>query len=661
MGLQTAPGSGTPPRAEIPPMAGTPLDAWARGVSHTLYYTPRPQGARVTGPGNRTPITVNSAPLPTSEESRLIGSVLGNFRIIERLGAGGMGTVYLGKNELIGSKVAVKVLHPSLANDPMLVERFHAEARAANLVGHENLVRIFDLNRLPDGGYYLVMEYLEGQPLSALLGKAMAPERAVAILSQTCQAVAAAHEKGVVHRDLKPENIFLIRNGDRDDFVKVVDFGIAKLRSSNTGLTATGTITGTPEYMSPEQWHGAVLDHRVDIYALGVTAWAMLAGEPPFRGEPLALYAQHCTASIPSLRARNPNVSEVLERAIFKALEKDRDKRWPDGKAMARALEQALEAPVLQPPPVIASALPPVKKKPEPPKPQFKARFTIQGKNKEVQDLTHATASDLRKGSVFLQTPQPHPALRTRGQLTVTIGRSEITTVAEVVHLVCPQKSAEWNTAVGFAVEFCEPSHAFVAAVNRTLTGESSAPEPVNVSEDADVTRLLREIEGRKGNDPYRLLELGPDAEQRLVTMRLRLLDNRVAESRKKSLPAEQQKRLDVAAARIESARKEIGEPATRAMHDALRVEGGNFRGVARCIGAGLRDGEIQALRREFFAMRPGAETAALVNAISARAQARGGSTDSALREWEAALTLDPLNLEFHREYWSLLRTCKKP
>src|SRR5689334_7310123 len=156
----------------------------------------------------------------------LIGSVLGSFRIERRLGRGGMGTVYLGCHVVIGSKVAVKVLHPELATDPDLVQRFYSEARAVNLIGHENIVSIFDVNVTASGLPYLVMEHLEGQSLSTLTRSPIAPPTAINILAQACAGLHAAHKHGVVHRDLKPDNLFLTRKaGGQGWFVKILDFG----------------------------------------------------------------------------------------------------------------------------------------------------------------------------------------------------------------------------------------------------------------------------------------------------------------------------------------------------------------------------------------------------------------------------------------------------
>src|SRR5512140_742225 len=178
----------------------------------------------------------------------LLGTQLGSFRRGKRLGGGGMGAVYLGRQIFIGSKVAVKVLHPHLAKVPELVERFQAEALAANLIGHENIVSIFDLARAPDGTPYLVMEYLEGMPLSELC-RWPVPERvAFPILAQVCDALEAAHERGVVHQDLKPENIFLARSHHQEHFVKLLDFGIAQLLDPPPGSQRPSIrlVAGTP-------------------------------------------------------------------------------------------------------------------------------------------------------------------------------------------------------------------------------------------------------------------------------------------------------------------------------------------------------------------------------------------------------------------------------
>ncbi|MCA9602619.1 MAG: serine/threonine protein kinase, partial [Myxococcales bacterium] len=200
---------------------------------------------------------------PPSPADDKVGLVLGGkYRILRKLGAGGMGSVYEAEHELIGKRVAIKTLNAEFVKEPSVVERFRREARAATAAGNEHIIDVTDLGELPDGSPFLVMEFLEGQDFSGVLESegALPAGRVARIVRQVCDALGAAHAQGIVHRDLKPENIFLVqRKGDRD-FVKVLDFGISKMREAGEGvnksLTQTGTALGTPHYMSPEQAQG---------------------------------------------------------------------------------------------------------------------------------------------------------------------------------------------------------------------------------------------------------------------------------------------------------------------------------------------------------------------------------------------------------------------
>ncbi|TMA11518.1 MAG: serine/threonine protein kinase, partial [Deltaproteobacteria bacterium] len=224
----------------------------------------------------------------TTETARdeMIGRVVGSWRVIKLLGEGGMGSVYMGEHPAIGSKVAIKMLHPRFDADERIVERFFNEAKAVNVIGHENIVSILDFNVADGRRHYFVMEFLHGRALQALVeaGTPLPLERVGPILLQCCRALQAAHERGIVHRDFKPDNVFLIDRSGRADFVKLVDFGIAKLTDSpNAHLTQTGTVMGTPAYMSPEQAAGeSTIDARSDIYSLGVTMFQMMTGKQPF-------------------------------------------------------------------------------------------------------------------------------------------------------------------------------------------------------------------------------------------------------------------------------------------------------------------------------------------------------------------------------------------
>ncbi len=304
-----------------------------------------------------------------SQPDELIGTLVAErYRIKERLGRGGMGTVFLAEHEAIHKKVALKVLHPEYSAKPDLVERFQREAISASRVKHINVLEVFDFGELPNGCFYLAMEFLEGHDLADELErrKALPADRVLIIAKQICRALAAAHSRGVVHRDLKPENVFLSRTADGEEVVKIVDFGIAQLRAPDEAakseptrrrLTRTGMIFGTPEYMSPEQAQGARSDHRVDVYATGVILFEMLTGAVPFTAETfLGVLQAHLNKPLLPMKHFYPEVqvSEELEAVIAHALEKDADKRFARMNDLAAALVDTAEGRNLR-----ASVLPP--------------------------------------------------------------------------------------------------------------------------------------------------------------------------------------------------------------------------------------------------------------------------------------------------------------
>ncbi|HEX8908025.1 MAG TPA: serine/threonine-protein kinase, partial [Anaeromyxobacteraceae bacterium] len=277
----------------------------------------------------------------------LIGQVLGDrYRLLARIGEGGMGTVYRAEHVVLRKRMAVKVLRPELSADLDLVRRFQQEAIAASAIGQENIVDVTDFGRTAQGSLYFVMEELEGVGLSALLvGGPLPVERAVLILAQVCRALAAAHGRGIVHRDLKPDNVIVVRREDGSDFVKVVDFGISKNGTSPEGgrLTRAGTIIGTPEYMAPEQGAAATVDQRADIYAFGVLAYELLTGTLPFHGDSaVATLLQHQTRSPEPPGQRRPGLPAELEALVLKALEKRPQARQQSMAEVASELTRVL-------------------------------------------------------------------------------------------------------------------------------------------------------------------------------------------------------------------------------------------------------------------------------------------------------------------------------
>jgi serine/threonine-protein kinase len=277
----------------------------------------------------------------------IIGQTIGNYLVTQKLGEGGMGAVYLAEHPSIGKKVALKVLHSEFSSNEDVVTRFFNEAKAVNNIGHPNIVDITDYGIIQGLGkehlVYFIMEYLGGVTLSKVIRteSPIAPERSLNIALQVADALAASHRCGIIHRDLKPDNIMLTSRGRERDFVKLLDFGIAKLTGGAAGSskTRTGIVMGTPAYMSPEQCDGrGNIDHRTDVYALGIVIYEMLCGRVPFLGEGYGeVLVQHLTQPpVPPSQFRivNPHVEAV----VLKALEKRVEMRYPTMEEMIRAI-----------------------------------------------------------------------------------------------------------------------------------------------------------------------------------------------------------------------------------------------------------------------------------------------------------------------------------
>ena len=282
------------------------------------------------------------------ERDPLIGTVVdGRYRVESVLGVGGMGVVYRATHAIIDRPLAIKVLRAEGSRDPKVVERFTREARAASAIGNEHIVDITDFGLLPDGATYFVMELLEGACLADLLRdkrRLIDRARTFDIGMQLCDALGAAHGRGIVHRDLKPDNIHLIERGGSLDFVKVLDFGIAKVSGASNKLTRAGQVFGTPHYMSPEQCAGTAVDHRADVYATGVILYEMVSGRVPFDAEAMGeILAKHLKeAPVPPSALPPPtDVSPELEAIIMRCLAKSPDDRYQSMDELRADLESA--------------------------------------------------------------------------------------------------------------------------------------------------------------------------------------------------------------------------------------------------------------------------------------------------------------------------------
>ncbi|HEY0255194.1 MAG TPA: serine/threonine-protein kinase, partial [Kofleriaceae bacterium] len=300
---------------------------------------------------------------PTSSEyDRLVGETLdGRYFVQRKIGEGGMGVVFAARHAVIERPLAIKVLKREVMRDTATIKRFVQEAKAASRIGHPNIVDVTDFGTTPDGMTYSVMEYVDGITLSRAIkdGAPFDGVRAIRVAQQIARALGAAHEKGIVHRDLKPENVFLIQRDERIDFVKIVDFGIAKVqpiegKPEGPRLTRAGSVFGTPEYMAPEQAAGkSDTDGRVDIYALGTILYEMMTGRVPHRSDSTVrtIAMQMLDPIMPPSQVRpDLPISKPLELAIMKALAKKREDRFQTMAELNTALEAAAKSQLAVPP-----------------------------------------------------------------------------------------------------------------------------------------------------------------------------------------------------------------------------------------------------------------------------------------------------------------------
>lgn len=286
----------------------------------------------------------------SAEGDALLGTILaGRYRIEKLIGSGGMGAVYRAEHVHMRKAVAVKVLHREMTAFPEVVARFEREAVAAGRIDHPHVVAASDFGRLDNGSFYLALEFVEGQSLAKRIdrGGALEPERALRIARQILEALHAAHSVGIVHRDLKPDNVMLVEREGDPDYVKVLDFGIAKIKVEDSGdqqvLTKIGTVFGTPEYMSPEQARGDLVDARADLYTVGVILYEMLSGVSPFKDQDLVVVlTRHLTADPPPLP---DSIDPVIVDLVMLMLRKSPDERVQSAQELIERIDVLLGSP----------------------------------------------------------------------------------------------------------------------------------------------------------------------------------------------------------------------------------------------------------------------------------------------------------------------------
>jgi serine/threonine protein kinase len=433
----------------------------------------------------------------------LVGKVLGYYRVVRRLGSGGMGTVYQAEQTRIGARVALKVLHPHMSQDAGLRARFYAEAKTVNVVGHPNIVRIFDINEAPGGIHYFVMEYLEGVPMSQL-PRPLEPGLLTHLLGQACEALEAAHSAGVVHRDLKPDNLFVLqREGSQRPSLKVLDFGVAKARGPlpHPDLTAVGMVLGTPAYMSPEQWTGQPVDGRSDIYALGVTAYLMATGRLPYPRGQVAELVLSPTAPMPlAPHLLNPRIPVGLSEAILRALARRPDARFAQALDFKHALEAAMSDVERGEPASVAEILRASTPLPSPtvslrapgvhlpcaetePAQSWVARV----RRRNGAGAVEMQCTELTRGGLFMCCSEPFPQLFSRLEFTLMLGGVPVECVAEVVRHVDSAQARTWGMSPGVGLQFINPPSQLRDYLRRLRPSRELPTVAVTVAQDCQL------------------------------------------------------------------------------------------------------------------------------------------------------------------------------
>ncbi len=565
--------------------------------------------------------------LPNNGQT-LTGQDYGPLVLVRKLGAGVLGTVYLAEHSATGTHFAVKVLHPHLAANAAVLERFYVEAHEVRRVVHPNVTRLLDLRPAPGGHHCLLMEYVEGTPLSRL-PLPLPPQEAVALLTQALEGLEAAHAQGVVHRDLKPDNLVVTTGPDGQKRVKLLDFGMAGPLAA--GFTdeelAAGMVVGSPAYVAPELWVRAEPDARADVYSLAVVAYRLLTGRLPFGGGGRMgeMMMGHKTVRPLPPHVVEDSVPPALSAVILQALSLRPDARFSSARAFRAALLEAMRP--------MGSGSEARRTGPE------SLRVRVEDPFQGGKRL--ARVCEVSEDGLLLSWDGLPPPLASQLQVELTFNGWTLTNTCDVVRVMTLSEALAESQGSGFSLLFSQDS----AEVRRLV--ERAAAEPAL---DADLAQLLTRASLCR-SDPYSLLSLPPHADFAEVLQRAAAAERRLEPFREKLLPEAQRKSLESLRLQLEVARRTLGDPLARAGFDATR---GNFRGVARCLAAGISQEMVERLRQAFLSARPEAEERARAlfdEGILLEAQR---VLDIALSRYAEALTVDPLNASIHRYYQSL-------
>lgn len=572
------------------------------------------------------------------EVDSLVGQLHGPLIFERLLGLGAVGAVYLAMHPPTGARFTVKVLHQPLAANATVRTRFYVEAQAASRVLHRNVARVLDARPGPWGRPCILMEYVEGAPLSSL-PLPMPPAEATALMIQVLEGLEAAHARGVVHCDLKPENIVLTQDKRGERLVKVIDFGMASVLSAcfSQEELAAGVSLGSPAYMAPEQWETTAADTRMDVYALGVIGYRMLTGRLPFgRGRMGEVLLKQPEVRPPAPHTLDSRIPPVLSMVVMQAIARRPEERFPSARDFQLALVAAQRRMPRPTAPLYAVA----------PRTEGPTGLQVRVGGLGSPEPRAVRASDVTAEGLFIGFDGPPPPLAARLPLELSFQGRSVLCAGDVVRHVSPDEALAWSVSAGFFVHFTEPTESMRALVAQAHAGAIEPPL------DPELEQLISRLSAL-GKDPYVFLGLPPSASFDEVRQRAEAALRRVEAFWNRPLPQSQRRELELLRARVEAARRTLGDPLTRAGYDASK---GNAHGIARCIAAGLTEQAVEPMRRAYLNARTGAEARAHAFFVQARNLEAQGFLKLAVDAYAQALALDPLNITGQRHYWALQR-----
>ncbi|HEY3449408.1 MAG TPA: protein kinase [Myxococcales bacterium] len=584
------------------------------------------------------------------------GVMVGEYRIEQPIASGGMGVIYLARNPMLGSRAAAKVLREELAVHPEIVERFLDEASLAAKLRHPNIVQVYDFVSLPDGRPCMLMEYLEGETLQRRASRGPMPlAQARPILLQVAAALEATHARGVLHLDLKAENVLLTSRDGRDDFVKLLDFGLAKGTAIAAGVELSGTLAGTPYYMAPEQVRGEGVDARADVYALGVLAYRLLVGRFPCEGQTVEeiLYNQvHAAADMTVLS------SPFVELLLRKALDKDPECRLPSAAEFLRALAELPLEVAFAPAPAKGRAAAdeeppswmhgPIKTDPELPRLELIAPPMNLPKAAPPANPPKPPAPAATLNVVNPMLDPPRSSLHAPPSIAEQMASlsDSLPSIAKPNFQPAMSPQAEVSSRVPV------PPHAGPAGpVPRQRTSPlASKTAAAKMAEAGTPSVVMERYLTLSDRDHYAFLSLDEDSSHQAISEAFRKVEEELKSARDRA-PASIRPQLVALLGRLGRAHTALVGLEARVSYDAKR---GNYKGIAKSLAAGLSPDRLEKLHGEWAARFPDQRARAIEMLAAAGRMAQGGDRQRAGEMLEQALAIDPLNPDLQRRYAAL-------